>query len=60
DNNYNKLGDRLYNWYHSLDFDIFSKECLKKISLIDNENKKFEKKLDDLLIKKGGKYENKD
>ncbi|WP_414838619.1 hypothetical protein [Carnobacterium sp. TMP28] len=56
---YNNLGDRLFNWYHAMNFDDFENECFKKIKQINIENRIFEEKLESLLIKKEGNYEDK-
>ncbi|MGL4990283.1 MAG: hypothetical protein ACRC57_03825 [Sarcina sp.] len=41
DNDFENLGDRIYHWYHTLNFKEFSEICERKILAIKEENKKF-------------------
>ena len=37
--NLDNLGDELYTWYHSLNFEDFEKKCQEYISFVENANK---------------------
>jgi len=41
DGNYDNLGNKIYEWYHSIDFEKFKLNCNKKMQSIDDENMKF-------------------
>lgn len=41
DDNYTDLGDRLYKWYHNIDFDRFMKHCDDRLDVVYRENKEF-------------------
>jgi len=45
DDNYYNLGNRIYNWYNSIDFEEFKSECDLRLEIIEKENEIFYKKL---------------
>ncbi|MGH2097439.1 hypothetical protein ACRCJR_06060 [Aerococcus urinaeequi] len=47
---YSNLGDRLYDWYNSLDFKEYDNLVETKLKKINEENKLFEKKLEDIFL----------
>lgn len=51
DDNYEDLGDRIYNWYHNIKFDEFNEICNKKIKVNELENLKFYNKLKESIGK---------
>jgi hypothetical protein len=43
DEEYNDLGDKLFNWYHSINFERFSEKCDAIINNAEKENELFKK-----------------
>jgi hypothetical protein len=50
-NNYKDLGDRIFNWYHNIDFKMFNIECEKIIRNVENDNMEFYDLLNGYFVK---------